>query len=176
MAKTEKAIVKQSGPATLAKVSSAQGAFEGAMQGMLDLLKGNPNPETVALVERTMKNWEEALKDNRSTAKEILLAYTTEHGTVEEAGSLNRVVEIEVAGSPVTLKKQVSRHSKPDESKLKKLLAKKKIDFKLVYVRVVTRELDMDKLKDLIEDKKLTADEVDACRNVKSTSLIIEGM
>lgn len=159
-----------------AVVLAAQHDFQGCIRGLISVLQEDPRPERMVEVREIMKRWTKALEDNGNTARELLLEYAKEHGQPDEEGSLHRVVTLKVGDADVQVKRQVTRHSKPDEGELRKLMKAKKIKEEEVFSEQISTVLDETKLDALVQKKRLTDAELDACRKVKATQLVVEGL
>jgi hypothetical protein len=149
----------------LALIKEATKSVTAGLQTMAALLSRDLPPGTaVSIYHLIDKEWKKPIEDMREFARKGLLDFLEEHGDNE----------LEYAGSKYQAKRQITRHSMPDETALRELLESRGKSISEVQMKVISYEIDMGKVEQFIKQGVLTAEELDGLRKTKSVSLKVE--
>lgn len=162
------ALAKLETPAAMQVLSASSKLLSAGLENVAKMLEQNPTPAAVCHVKAQLDEWTKMIDEVKTAAKDHLKAYVEAHG--EDTGNGKRK-EFKVGGRAVVAEVQVQRHKIPDETKIRALLLKKKLTEEDAFTQEVNTVLDVDKLALLVEQGKLTEEEVDACRMEKARAL-----
>lgn len=153
-------------------VRKAGDAVNAAFATLAEVIATTDNPGALTSIYTLLtKEWSKVIDDQKGVIRSMLLTLLDDEGA---ADGLNRHATAEFEGEKFSIKKQVSRSSKPDDVKFMALLRNKDIPIREAYSEVIVQEMDAGKVARLVSAGSITEAEYDECRKITATALKVE--
>lgn len=165
--KSQTAIVKHKSPPVLATMTKAREVFDGLKKSVAAVLSAEAKPTKAQLgfVYDIIKDeWGGWCKEMQDMIRETLLEVTKEEGKFT----------VEYQGQKVSAERQEIYFKDPDVALLSKLLQSKKLKPKDYLTEDVTYVPNPVALEAAVTKGLITQEELDACRKLKQTNLIVK--